>query len=172
MPKILVAYFSLPGDNYKVGIVKEGNTKIMARHISEYLKCDEYEIKGKNEYPEEHKGIIDQAKKELENKLRPELVNKLDNFSEYDTIFLGYPIWWAEYPMAVFSFLEKYDFSGKIIIPFCTHEGSGESGTFSKLSKIIPKANVNEKGLAVYGHVARKEENRKEVEKWLKSLGY
>ena len=172
MPKILVAYFSLAGDNYKVGVVKEGNTKIMARHISEYLKCDEYEIKGNNHYPEDHKRIVEQAKKELDKKLRPELVNKLDSISEYDTIFLGYPIWYKDYPMAVFTFLEKFDFSGKIVIPFCTHEGSGESGTFSKLAKLIPKAKVNEKGMSVYGHVAREEKNKKEVEKWLKSLGF
>ena len=172
MSKILVAYFSLAGDNYSVGVVKEGNTRIMAKHISDYLKCDEYEIKGNNQYPEDYHGRTVQAKEELKKKLRPELVNKLDNISQYDTIFLGYPIWWGEPPMAVFTFLEKYDFSGKKVIPFCTHEGSGDAGTFSKLKQRIPKANVNEKGLSAYGHVARKDDNKKGVERWLKSLGF
>ena len=76
MSKILVAYFSLAGDNYSVGVVKEGNTRIMAKHISDYLKCDEYEIKGNNQYPEDYHGRTVQAKEELKKKLRPELVNK------------------------------------------------------------------------------------------------
>ena len=168
--KYLVAYFSLSGETYNVGIVKEGNTKILAKHIATLLNADQFEIIGDNKYPEKFVDIANQAKKEKEKKLRPKLLSKIENFAQYETIFIGYPIWCGDYPMAVYSFLENYDFKNKKIFPFCTHEGSGNSGTFEKLSKIIPKAIVNANGLDMIGTKSREKEAKKTVEEWLKKI--
>ena len=168
--KILVAYFSLPGDTYNVGIVKDGNTKMLSKQIISLLKADEFHIIGDNKYPDKFSDIANQAKNEKERKIRPKLTSKIENFSQYDTIFIGYPIWCSDYPMAVYTFLENYDFTNKNIYPFCTHEGSGNSGTFKKLKKIIPKANVNTQGLDMFGTKAREPEAKQDVEKWLTKI--
>lgn len=172
MSKILVAYFSKAGDNYAVGVISEGNTKIMSQQIADYLKADLFEIKGTNTYPEKYKDCCDQAKKEQASKFRPDLAQKCAKISDYDTVFLGYPIWWSDYPMAVYSFIETHDLKGKKVIPFCTHEGGGESGTFSRLKTLLPESTVVVDGLAPQGVFAREELNRKPVEAWLKKLGY
>ena len=90
--KYLVAFFSLPGDTYNVGIVKDGNTKILAQHIAKFLKADQFHIIGDNKYPEKFSDIANQSRKEKEQNLRPKLISKIDNFSQYDTIFIGFPI--------------------------------------------------------------------------------
>ena len=167
--KYLVAFFSLPGDTYNVGIVKDGNTKILANCISKYLIADQFQIIGDNKYPEKFSDIVNQARKEKEQKLRPKLISKVDNFEQYNTIFLGYPIWCGDYPMAVYTFLENYDFTNKKVYPFCTHEGSGNTGTFERLKKIIPKADVHTNGLDIFGTKARVNA-KSEVENWLKKL--
>ena len=168
--KYLVAFFSLPGDTYNVGIVKDGNTKILAQHIAKFLKADQFHIIGDNKYPEKFSDIANQSRKEKEQNLRPKLISKIDNFSQYDTIFIGFPIWCGDYPMAVYTFLENYDFTNKNVYPFCTHEGSGNAGTFEKLKKIIPKANVNTDGLDMYGTKARESDAKHVVENWIKKL--
>ena len=101
--------------------------------------------------------------------MRPKLISKVDNFEQYNTIFLGYPIWCGDYPMAVYTFLENYDFTNKKVYPFCTHEGSGNTGTFERLKKIIPKADVHTNGLDIFGTKARVNA-KSEVENWLKKL--
>ena len=168
--KCLVAYFSLSGDTYNVGIVKEGNTKLLASHISSILKADQFHIIGDNKYPEKFADIANQSRKEKEEKIRPKLISKIENFEQYDTVFLGYPIWCSDYPMAVYTFLENYDFANKNVIPFCTHEGSKSAGTFEKLKKLLPKANVNTNGLDMFGTKAREPEAKQIVEKWIKQL--
>ena len=168
--KILVAFFSLAGDTYNVGIVKEGNTQILANHIANYLKADLYHIIGDNKYPDDHMEIVRQAKKEMDEKLRPKLVNPLNNFTQYDTIFIGYPIWYKIPPMAVYSFLENYDFENKNVFLFCTHEGSGQSGTFSLIKNILSKAKVSTDGLEMKGTVARTPEAKETTENWIKRL--
>ena len=168
--KYLVAFFSLPGDTYNVGIVKDGNTKMLAQHIVAYLKADQFHIIGENKYPEKFSDIANQSKKEKKEKLRPKLISKIDNFAQYDTIFIGYPIWCGDYPMAVYTFLENYDFTNKNVFPFCTHEGSGNAGTFKNLKKIIPKANVNTNGLVMLGSKAREPDAKQKVENWIKKL--
>ena len=168
--KYLVAFFSFSGDTYNVGIVKEGNTKILANHISSILKADKFQIIGDNKYPEKFSDILNQARIEKEKNIRPKLTSKIDNFEQYDTIFIGYPIWCGDYPMAVYTFLEKYDFTNKTIIPFCTHEGSKNAGTFENFKKVLPKSNVNINGLQMIGSKAREPEAKQIVEKWIKKL--
>ena len=169
--KILIAYFSLKGDTYNIGMVEEGNTEILANYITNYVKGDLYHIVGDNKYPEDHMEIVSQAKKEMKQNLRPKLVNQINNFEQYDIIFIGYPIWYKIPPMAVYSFLENFDFSNKNVYLFCTHEGSGQSGTFSLIQNILNKAKVSTNGLVMKGTDTRESNAKEKVEYWLKKLG-
>ncbi len=171
--KILVAYFSRTGEQYSVGNIKEGNTAIIGKMIATKTGGDTFEIKVANDkYPKGYTALTEYAQKEKRANERPAIIGKVDNFADYDTIFIGYPNWWADMPMPVYTFLESYDFTGKTVIPFCTHEGSGLSGTERNV-ETVTKANVK-KGLAIYGHVAQnsRTEADKKVSDWLKELGY
>ena len=170
--KNLVVYFSMAGNVYNVGNVEIGNTAIMASYIADYLNADTFEIIPVKTYPTNHSDLINEAKEEQSQNARPEIKNKINNFEQYDTIFIGYPIWWGDLPQIVYTFLEEYDFSGKTIIPFNTHEGSGSSGTYNTIKNKLKDANVNTNGLAIQGKTARQEGSRSTVEKWLKGLGY
>lgn len=134
-------------------------------------KSDLFEIKVKNDnYPKDYIELTEYAKKEMNAQARPEIVGKVENFGDYDTIFIGYPIWWGDKPMPVYTFLEIYDFKDKTIVPFCTHEGSGycgEQGMTSTGAKVT-------KGLAIYGHTAQNDRQQadKKVSEWLKDLGF
>ena len=132
--KLLVVFFSHAGDNYAVGNIEMGNTKIVADYISEFTGADQFEIKT----------------------------------AKYDVIFIGGPVWWGTYPQVMFTFFKQYDLSGKTIIPFTTHEGSGLGSCVNDVKKTYPKANVTE-GFSIYGHDVRTGKDR--VEKWLKKLG-
>ena len=173
--RILIAYFSRADENYNVGTVEVGNTEIMAGFIKDYLgdKADTFKIDPVKPYPADYKECTEVATEEKNSNARPEFKNAdsidMDN---YDTIFIGYPIWWGDVPMIINTFLEKYDFSGKTIIPFNTHEGSGNSGTFSDIKNKMKSSNVNTNGLAIQGKTARQESSRSTVENWLKGLGF
>ncbi|MDP4201689.1 MAG: flavodoxin [Bacteroidota bacterium] len=152
MTKCLIAYYSRKGQNYVNGRIidlAEGNTEVIAKKIQAMTGSDIFEIDTVKEYPIDYTATTRVAKAELNADARPELTDSIDNMNEYDTIYLGYPNWWGTFPMAVFTFLESYDFSGKTIIPFCTHEGSGMGG-HSDLSMLCPKAKI-EKGIAIKG---------------------
>ena len=124
-------------------------------------------------YPADYKECTEVATEEKNSNARPEFKNADSiNIDNYDTIFIGYPIWWGDVPMIINTFLEKYDFSGKTIIPFNTHEGSGNSGTFSDIKSKMKSSNVNTNGLAIQGKTARQESSRSTVENWLKELGF
>lgn len=170
--KILIAYFSRPDENYNVGIVEVGNTEIMAGFIKDYFgdKADTFKIDPVKAYPTNYKECTEVATEELNSNARPEFKGNVD-ISNYDTIFIGYPIWWGDVPMIINTFLEKYDFSGKTIIPFNTHEGSGNAGTFNSIKNKMKSSNVNTKGLAIQGKTARQESSRSTVDNWLKGLG-
>lgn len=170
--KILVVYFSKTGENYNVGTVSVGNTALMASYIKEYLNADSFEIVPVNKYSDNYKESTDEAKKEQNENARPEIKNKLENLNEYDTIFIGYPIWWGDLPMIVYTFIENYDLSNKTIIPFNTHEGSGNAGTYNTLKNKLTESNVNTNGLALQGSVARTDEGKNQTIAWLKELGY
>ena len=170
MAKILIAYYSRKGENYFGGTIKsvaKGNTEIVAEFIQKKIGGDLFEIDTVKNYPADYTECTNVAKDELRNKARPELKNYLDDISAYDTIFLGYPCWWSIPPMAVFTFLEHYDFSGKKIIAFTTHEGSGFGSSIGSIKKACPTANVT-KGLAIYGSSAANSE--KEVARWIDTL--
>ena len=169
--KVLVAYFSRADDNYNVGIIEKGNTKIIAEIIAEKTGADIFEIKPVKSYPVDYKECTEIAKTEKENNARPEILEPLPNIQDYDTIFLGYPIWWGDLPMLLYTFIEKENFAGKTIIPFCTHEGSGLGGTESFIAKKIPDAKVLQ-GLAIRGSVAQNEQDKakSDIENWLKDF--
>ena len=170
--KVLVVYFSRADENTGVGYIEKGNTCILAEMIAEKTKADIFEIKPAKSYPKEYKPATELAKQEKENNARPEIVGQLPDVQKYDVIFFGYPIWWGDLPMAVYTFLEKENFSGKTIIPFCTHEGSGISGTEGYIAETT-KAKVLD-GLEMRGSVAQNSQDKakEEVMEWLKKLGY
>ena len=141
----VVVYFSRTGEQYEVGVIEKGNTAIVADMIVEQTGSDSFEILPKNDnYPMTYSELTDVAKEEQNQDARPEIKDALQNIEQYDTIYLGYPIWWGDLPMICYTFLESYDFSGKTIIPFCTHAGSGNAGTQSKIQSAAPNATVKE----------------------------
>jgi flavodoxin len=166
--RLLVVFFSHAGDNYAVGNIKVGNTKIVADYISAFTGADQFEIKTSKYDGMAYKPLCDLAKKEQQNGELPPFEGTVD-VSKYDVIFVGGPVWWGTYPQVMFTFFKKYDLSGKTIIPFTTHEGSGLGSCVKDVKKVYPKANVQQ-GFSIYGHDVRTGKER--VEKWLKKLGY
>ncbi|HEX3010705.1 MAG TPA: flavodoxin, partial [Syntrophomonadaceae bacterium] len=143
--KCLIAYFSRKGNNYVSGQIVNlpvGNTEIASNMIQEITGGDLFHIEAVNAYPEDYTETTEAAKQELQTNARPELTGHVGNMDSYDVIFLGYPNWWGTMPMPVFTFLEEYDFSGKTIIPFCTHEGSGLGHSEKDIAKLCPKAKL------------------------------
>ena len=172
--KRLVAYFSHTGENYNVGYIEEGNTHIIAQMISNVTGADLWEIAPLKPYPVNYNECIDVAKKELNANARPTIQGDID-IEEYDIIFLGYPNWWGEPPMCIYTFIEKHNWDGKTIIPFITHEGSGMAGTDKRIANACKGANVlTGKGLAIQGKVAQEHRDvaRSNVDSWLKRLGF
>ena len=171
--RILVAYFSRADENTGgVGYIEKGNTRILAEMVADITKGDLFEIKTVKPYPKEYRPATEVAKQEKENNERPEINGPLPDMSQYDVIFLGYPIWWSDLPMGVYTFLEKENFAGKTIIPFCTHEGSGIGNTERFIAETT-KAKVLS-GLEMRGKKAQTQqaEARKDMEKWVnESLG-
>ena len=159
MSKTLIVYFSRTGEQYSVGNITKGNTAIVAEIIAEKTDGDLFEIKVVNDnYPNEYTPLIQFAKKEKQENARPEIIGDV-NIDNYDTVFIGYPNWWAEMPMPVYTFLEKYNLSSKKVYKFCTHEGSG--GVYTD-------------DFALYGHIAQNErpQAEKKVSEWLKNIAY
>ena len=171
--KILVVYFSRTGEEYAVGNITKGNTEIVAEYIAQKIGADTFEIKPAKPYPDAYEPCTEIAKQELESNARPALEKNIDSLAQYDTIFLGFPIWWSALPRVVVTFLEANDFSGKTIIPFCTHGGSGLANSEREIKDACPNAKVLD-GLAVVGKSAQ--ENfpsvQKDVDAWLKNHGY
>lgn len=171
--KTLVVYFSKTGEQYDVGNITEGNTAIIAQMIAGQTGADVFEVKLKNDtYPTAYKALTEVALEEKKANARPEIAGDVANFADYDVIFIGSPNWWADMPMALYTFIEAHDWSGKTVAPFVTHEGSGLSSIPDKI-KTATNADVLE-GLAVYGHVAQNERDKanEAVIAWLKKLGF
>ncbi len=168
MSKILIAYYSRKGQNYVNGAIKnlvKGNTEVVAEIIQKFIGGELFEIDTVKDYPADYTECTQVAKVEIQQKSRPELKNYLASLDDYNKIFLGYPVWWSIPPMAVSTFLEHYDFSGKKIFPFATHEGSGLGGSINYIKKICPEAEVMD-GLAIHG--AEAAQGAVQVERWLK----
>ncbi len=170
--KILVLYFSRTGEEYNVGTITKGNTEIVAEMIAQKVGGDLFEVKPAKPYPNEYQACTEIAKTELESNARPAFEKNIDNLAQYDTIFIGYPIWWSALPRVMMTFLESNDFSGKKIIPFCTHGGSGLAGTEREIKDACPNSEVLS-GLAIVGKTAQNDSAavEKDVEAWLKTLG-
>lgn len=164
----LIAFYSRADENYFRGskkYISVGNTEKVANMIAELIGADLLKIEQKVPYAADYDTCVAEAKKDKQEDTRPELVFLPKNLDDYDEIYLGYPNYWGSMPMAVYTFLENYDFSGKKIHPFCTHEGSGLSNTVQDIARIA-KGAVIEKGLAIYGSDA--DNSKPTLEKWIK----
>lgn len=168
--KCLIAYYSRAGNNYfsgKIVNLPVGNTKVVADMIREITGGDVFSIDTVQSYPKDYSATTNVAKRELNENARPQLTSHVEDIESYDVIFLGYPNWWGTMPMPVFTFLDEYDFSGKTIVPFCTHEGSGLGRSENDISKLCPEATLL-KGLAIHG--SRVNAAKKDVADWLNKL--
>ncbi len=162
----LVAFYSRADENYFSGTyryISIGNTEKAAKMIADVTGADLFKIEQKVPYAADYNTCIAQAKKDLQAKTRPELVSLPESLDGYDEIYLGYPNYWGTMPMAVYTFLEAYDWTGKIIHPFCTHEGSGLAGTEKDVAKAAKNAKVV-KGLAIHGSGV--DGAKSAIEKW------
>ena len=168
----LVTYFSHAGENYNVGVIEEGNTAKLAKVIAEQTSADLFEIVPVVDYPQSYDECLEVATAEQREGARPEYVGDIENWDQYDTVFIGYPIWWGEIPNIVYTFMEKHDFAGKTVIPFNTHEGSGQSHSQRDIENALPDATVLQ-GLAVRGATAQNDADAtaKAVSDWLSGLG-
>lgn len=169
--KCLIAYYSRAGNNYVGGSIVNlpvGNTEVAANMIQKLTGGDLFKINTVKTYPTDYTETTEVAQRELRQNVRPELTGRIDNMADYRMIFLGYPNWWGTMPMAVYTFLEAYDFSGKTILPFCTHEGSGMGHSESDIKKLCPKSTVL-KGLSLKGGSVQRSES--EIAAWLKKSG-
>ncbi len=173
----LVVYFSRTGEQYGVGKIDKGNTAIVAELIAEKTGATIWEVVPEvDNYPKDnYDKLTDIAKKELEQNARPAYQGGAPDLSQYDTIFCGSPVWWGDWATIMYAFFEKNRdaLSGKTLVPFVTHEGSGLSGMDKKLAAACPDANVAE-GLAVKGTDAQKNDDKLKtrVNEWLAKLGY
>ena len=171
-PRILIAYVSRAGENYNVGVtdpdsasaayagyIEKGNTEIVAETIAELTGGDLYQITTVEPYPDDYASMLTRAQEELDADARPALAGELPNLDNYDVIMIGYPIWHAATPRPVLTFLESYDLSGKNLIPFNTHEGSGQGRTVSEIAASAPNAEMLD-GIAIQGKVAQEDDSR------------
>lgn len=165
--KTLVVFFSRTGENYAVGNIEKGNTHIIAEMIAEETDGTLFQIVPLKAYPENYTKCTEVAKQEAESKARPAIKGDVA-VEDYDVIYIGYPNWWGDMPMPVYTFIEKHNWQGKTVIPFCTHEGSGLSDTENRLKKACEGATIL-KGLSIRGTTAQKsqEQARKTVTNWL-----
>ncbi len=165
----LVAFYSRADENYFGGqyrYVDVGNTEKAANIIAKAEGAELFKINQKIPYAADYNTCIKQAQEDLRKHARPELVSVPDNLDKYDEIYLGYPNYWGDMPMAVYTFLELFNWKGKIIHPFCTHEGSGLSGTEKSIADVCKGAQVK-KGLAVCGSYIQESET--DILNWIKS---
>lgn len=171
--KNLVVYFSMPDnvDDSTVVIDGEtlGNTQYMAYVIQETVGADIFRIEPETPYPTDHDTLVELAKEEQNNNARPKIKGTIENFDTYENIFVGYPNWWGDMPMILYSFFDEYDFSGKTIIPFNTHGGSGFSGTISAIKELEPNAEVLDGKSISRNDIGDAEQ---EIMDWVKSLDF
>ena len=171
MAKTLIAYFSRADENYFGGAmryVKTGNTEIVCGIMKEMIDADVFKIEMKHPYSPVYMTCIEEAKRDLREKARPELVSVPDSLDGYDTVVLAYPNYWGSMPMAVYTFLEHFDFTGKTILPLCTNEGSGMGGTEREIKRACPGADVK-RGLPVTGGSAA--DSGPALRRWLSANG-
>ena len=169
MAKNLIIYYSRKGENYWNGgfkDLKKGNTEIVAEYIQKAVGGDLFEVETVREYSPSYMTCIEEAQEELRQKARPELKRYLESIDEYDNVFVCGPCWWGTFTMAIFTQLEKLDWTGKKVMAVMTHEGSGLGGSERSLKEICKGASFG-KGFSVAGHDAARSEAQ--VAAWAKS---
>ena len=165
-PNILIAYFTMPENVDTSGVDSVAGAGVIQSAVGGEL----FQIETVQQYPLEHEPLVDLAAEEQDAGARPEFSSHIEDPSQYDVIFLGYPNWWGDMPQALYTFLEEYDFSGKTIIPFTTHGGSGFSRTISTIAELQPGANVVEQGLSISRNSVT--DAQSDVENWVAGLGF
>ena len=166
--KSLIIYFSRADENYFGGEmihIEKGNTEVVAEFIRDITGADLFKVERKIPYSKDYMTCIKEAREEQRKNERPELAKYLDDISAYDVIYVGSPIYWGTMPNPMFTALERLDFSGKIIMPFTTHEGSGLGRVITDIKKIAKGATVKT-GLAIYGSTVKN--SKFNIEKWIK----
>lgn len=164
----IIVFYSRADENYVNGqlkVLEKGNTEAAAEIIEKLTGADMFKIEQAEPYAKGYNECIEQARTDRNNNARPRLKAYPESLDGYGTIYLGFPNYWGTMPMAVFTFLERFNLDGKVIKPFCTHEGSGMGDSVKDIRKICPAATV-EKGLAIRGSQVGKSE--KEIEQWIK----
>lgn len=172
--KTLVVYFSRTKGVYGNKSLKQGNTAQVAKFIQQKTNADIYEIKPQKSYPNSYNATSKIAQKEQDQNARPAIKGTLPNVKKYNTVFIGGPIWWGEYPMVVRTFLDQEKgLDGKTLIPFTTSEGSGLGNTSSVLRKQFKNSTVRN-GFSIKGSTVENNSNtaQKKVNRWLNDLGY
>lgn len=172
--RVMVVYFSRTGEQYNVGVIDKGNTAIVAEMIGEATGADIYEIlPADDHYPMTYDELTDIALEEQKEAARPAIAGELPDLDGYDTIFIGAPVWWGDWPMILYTFFESMPLEGKTLIPFSTHAGSGLSGFDRSLAEVYPDCTVGE-GLAIVGADAQNDPDKVEasVSAWLDRLGF
>ena len=167
MSKSIVIFFSHAGDNYSVGNIEVGNTKIVADYITEIKGADQFEIVTHKYDGMAYMPLIELAKEEANKGELPPYEGTAPDLSQYDTVFIGGPVWWGTYPQVMFTLFKDINLDGKTVIPFTTHEGSGLASCASDVKKAFPKAKVTGE-FSIYGHEVRG--GKAKVERWLKGL--
>lgn len=181
--KILIAYFTWADNTYvanpssvdinattSASVLPPGDAGLIARWIQEETGGDLFSIITENKYSSDYDECLDKARKERDNNERPKLVGRVNNMNDYDIIFLGFPNWWYTCPMAVFTFLESYNFSNKTVIPFCAHGTGGLSRTIRDIKRILPNDCKVLDAIGVYRPEVRNSKDR--IVEWVKSLNY
>lgn len=181
--KTLIVYFSMPETSSSNNMTKEeenstvvidgkvlGNTQYVAHVIQENTGADIFRIEQETDYTTDHKALVDLAKKERNDNGRPALKANIENLGQYDTIFIGYPIWWSDFPMILYTFFDQHDFSGKTIVPFSTHGGSQLAGTVRTITELEPNATVVQNAFTVSRDDVQ--EAKPDIVAWLKTLGF
>ncbi len=167
--KSLVIYFSHTGENYTdegIKNLKKGNTEVIAEYISSKTGAYLFKVERANRYPFSYKTCCDEAKAELDNNCKAEIIDPIKDIKDYKIIYIGGPIWWGHYPLPLLAQLEKLDFKGKIIKPFATHEGSGLGESSKDLISLCQGAYIKN-GLAIRGSDVYKEETKAKVNEWV-----
>lgn len=181
--KTLIVYFSQPekidlqdtdGFSGASVLVKNnnvlGSTQYIAQIIQQQTKGDVFRIETVKDYPAQHDLLVQYAEKEQQANIHPVLKTKVKNMADYDRVFIGYPIWWYKMPMALYSFLEQHDLSGKTVIPFSTHGGSRFSGSIREIERLQPKAKVIDQGITISRDDIADDDTEADVIEWLNDL--
>ena len=167
--KVLVVFFSRTGENYAVGNIEKGNTHIIAEMIAKETEGKLFRIETVNPYPDEYKACVEVAKAEKESNARPEIKGDV-KVEDYDVIFLGYPNWWYGVPMALLTFLEQNDLSGKQVYLFCSHGTGGLSNSVNIITEAAPDASISDNIFDCYEEDASSSQN--DIQSWVTELGY